>query len=1077
MTLMKMIYKAYICNKMKRFFFATTAIVLLLSGCYKDDIWQLHSEVESLRDATIPSLSQQAGNVESSIANLNDLNAKLQLFIDQLEKSGISVSQSLTDAQKIISDFKKSSEENIDGTNAEFLAKINDLNEAVLTEIATIEALSAPLGPESESIQKKINELDEYLKNFAERDWVSGTYASLEVQNNIVDDLAYIKEIITSLNEASSELNSYLTNTVLSSIDGFKKDFDDEIKRVSEALKGEYTEAISTMSKTLAEANSAAILKAVEDGETEIKKWINEKLDDYYTIAQAEAQIKACNQILGVIPEGKSLQGEINDLKSWISSAKADVKEAYEKLIKDAIEEHEGKISAKMDSKIQELRATVIYPLAARLAPLEASVGKLLEDVTTLEAQIKTTEDQKAAISRSIAILTSLNMTLEEYVESVRAEFESNDKTNFNELKALIDALESLITGSGDGSLPSQIEALTDYIGTLPEGATDITSWISATLGTLENQFKTISKISEVDEIFKAIRASLDTDETAIKTLEANIANLLIDNEEKIKGWISAKLDGYYTTGEIEGLLEAMKTELSSLFAEGDQELQGKITALETKINEMKSTLTTGYEKAISEAIETEKGKVTDRIKKEINPIVEQVGKLKEESDNLKGQVVELRQELDGYNETVATLERNLLELQNFLKIYGYTSLKDIVDDLLGKFAALADTYQSQAEFEEMYEYVAGHLTNEVKKIQGLVDRLKAVQDKLDVIDKFVDGFDSTVSLHAQIEAIKDDIQKLKDAVNGKDGKPSLQEQIDIIMVALYGENKDPEHPSEDSIVGTLDSLEAKIEADAISTISYVPRFLDQTEAIYKNGEGKISAQFRFIVSPASAATLLNKDNVKMKYSSYSSTMVPYSSQVVEIDGDLISIFVTEEADRILDGDGNPKVSSALFYEPNSSGPASFVSKFIFFQKDDTDTGAIEVDGSKNITVPKEGGTFQITVGAENNLVENRSAYWLVRTLNNLGRQGAVINILNYGSVYADWVTVNPLSNYTPESRWNYPFIPCYVGKVGLTITVAPNDTGAKRSTSLIFRQIYSALSGLSNYSDEDLVIQIEQAG
>ena len=98
---------------MKRLFLATIGCVLLLTGCYKDDIWQMHKEIDSLRDVKVASLSEQAESIRTSITDLDEMSISLQEFIKALENSKSSVETQLVSIQDVIAAFRQSSSDEI----------------------------------------------------------------------------------------------------------------------------------------------------------------------------------------------------------------------------------------------------------------------------------------------------------------------------------------------------------------------------------------------------------------------------------------------------------------------------------------------------------------------------------------------------------------------------------------------------------------------------------------------------------------------------------------------------------------------------------------------------------------------------------------------------------------------------------------------------------------------------------------------------------------------------------------------------------------------------------------------------
>lgn len=1090
MMIMKMNYKVFTFNTnrvMKRLFLATISVVLLLAGCYKDDILQMHKEIESLRDAKVASLSEQAEGIKASIADLNGVGSSLQEFIAALESSEASTGQELSALEEKIAAFEQSAGAGIDAMVEEFLEKVKGLETALQAELGTIGSVVSTLETDSDAIDSAIETLKSYLDGkFAEKDSFEGTYATLEIQDAVIEDIENIKFHIKALNASAEELNEMLKGLVSDSVDKFSKTFSGSVLDNANAILDACNAALSDMESTLAQSESEAILKAVEGCETSVMAWINESLDDYYTVAAAEAQIEACNLLLGNVPESKSLQSEIDDAVASLESAKSSVNEVYAKAIEDAIKDHNSRISAKFSEQILDLRENVIAPVTSRVEVVRTQVSGIWNAMGDLEDRILTAEGQRQAISSSLSILNELDMTLKEYIESVRTELLEADSSNYDTIKGLIDGLDAVINGTDDDSFASQIAAIKAYLGTIPEDDTvkDVASWISSTLAALDLQFSTVSKISEVDEIVDALMELLGNQETGIEELENNLEDLISSSEDTIKGWVDTKMKatGYYDAGELEGLLEAFEFELSAYFSDGDEELQKKIDAVSDELDRQKEALESAYAKAIEEAIGTEEGKVTTEIENRFKPSNDQLATLKNRSGLLKAEVDGLRSELDGYLDSVDTIEQTLITLKAFLSANGYTSLLAIVTKIESDLASASTTYASAAELSALSEYVNGALKTEVEKIAGLVSRLDTVEGQLATIGSFLNGFDaSNLTLKQQVTAIQNYLAALKAAVNGPEGGQSLQTQIDAINVALYGKAMDAANPSEDSIMGMLKKAAALLIPQQISSITYVPSYLDQKEVLYYQGNGVYFAKFRFIVRPAGIASLVasNPEMFTMKFKTYdSNTYYEFDTQTINADADgIITVVVSESSHTELLKQG---ICASLFFEyvdeDTELVASSFTSEFIPVVLPTTSgTGFIPVEPGDHLFFPAEGGEITITVGDE-----NTPPFWLVHDQGEIFKRLDLLNILYEITSYyyeivgnlfpPSWIHVSPEEPNAPNLSviWRA----YYVGKNELTIKVDPNPSTEPRDGRLVFRIIDTDWS-----LDRDLIIYVHQDG
>lgn len=1064
---------------MKRLFLATISVVLLLTGCYKDDIWQMHKEIESLRDVKLASLAEQAERMKVSIADLDGMESSLQELIAALAGSEASAENDIAAIREKITAFENSSMTGIDAAAAEFLASIKDLDAAVQVEAGAIAALAAALEEDGNAISAGIEALKAYIDdNFAKRDRFEGTFGTMEIQNAIIEDIENIKYHIKMLTASADELDQMLKDMITGSIADFRESFSGKIQEEAGAILDAFGAALSDMEASLAESGAEAVQDAVEECETSVMAWLNSRLDDYYKVVDAEAQIEACGLLLGDVPEGKTLQGEIDLATSDLESVKEAVNGIYAQAIEDAVKEHGGKISEEIDGQITYLRQEVIAPVTSRVEPLKSRFDELWQSLGKLEDSIKSAEEQREAISASIAILDELDTTLKDYVESVKSKLSGTDEANYNTLKGLIDALDAIINGDDEDSLPSRIAALRAYVGSIPDGsdATDVATWISTTLSTLEEQFLAVSKITEIDDIIDVLKDSLDRQDTRIGQLEKDLEGLIASGEATIKGWVDtkAKATGYYTAGEIEGLLEAFEKEITSYFKDGDEELQKRIDEVSDELDKQKTALVAAYTKAIEDAIGREKGTVTGAIAEQFSTSNNLLEGLISKSSSLKGEVDGLRQELDGYLNDVDAIESALSTLKAFLSAEGYSSLLAIVDKIGKDLDGVSKKYATKEDLKTVSEYVNGPLKTDVEKIADLVKRLGKVNGTLETVGAFLTGFDSADgTLKQQVTAIQSSVSALKEAVDGTDTVPGLQEQIEAILVALYGESMDEDDPSEDSIMGMLKHAAAVLAAEQLSSITYVPSYLDQKEALSANAEGTYFAQFKFMLKPAGIADLVdtNPEFFTMMFMSYEDgRMYAFERQEISVDSDgSLTVVVSESVHTDVLESG---ACAALFYENyDDEGVvvSSFTSKFIpLIVATTSGTGRIPASNT-NLIFPATGGSITITVGDA-----ETGKFWLVHDQNvddTLIPAWYKITELFFRSLFpASWIHVSPDEPYGPDITM--PWRKYYSGETEITISVDPNTSTKPRDGKLVFRIITLDIS-----LEKDLVINIHQEG
>ena len=259
----------------------------------------------------------------------------LQSQIDQINASEIATIDSQIKAiNTSITDLKK-----VDETINGLVGELQKDGEMYATQIADLQAINIKLDEKITTLQ---GYTDEELAK--QKDWVEATFATL-------DQLDSLCAVVTAVDAK--------IDSVSASLDSLKKE-----------LVAGYEESIE---------------KAVSNLETSMKKWVNDQLADYYTIAQTDAALKALEEKYDKADE--DLEKEIDEQKTALENSKKDITEAYKKAIEEAITAHDGKIndeiakdivSAKKELQDQiDVINTEITNIKTRLTALEKELEEL----------------------------------------------------------------------------------------------------------------------------------------------------------------------------------------------------------------------------------------------------------------------------------------------------------------------------------------------------------------------------------------------------------------------------------------------------------------------------------------------------------------------------------------------------------------------------------------------------------------------------------------------------------------------------------------------------------------------------
>ena len=341
-----------------------------IAGCadYDTDINKINERLDGIEDNRIKTIDEQIEKINASLPELEKADKDLKDLIEALQgKAG---------------ELAKDTEKNA--------GRIDEAN-----------ALIAELQKKDSELEKMITDLKTYVNNGIKdaKDWASATFATLEQYNGIAGQIAGLDKKLDGALERISGIDKRL----------------DGIDGRLDGLDGSVTELDKKLDKAIEEVKTS-----VSELEKSLKGWVNEKLTAYWTIEETKAALENQKDSLErrMNAQKDSLSkliadnaGEIESLKaglekaekaikdnaasvatlrSDLEKAKTEIKAAYEKAIKDAVSEAEGRMSEKIAAEVKTVND--------RIDSVVKDVDKKLEDLgkraSDLETDLKTLKDR-----------------------------------------------------------------------------------------------------------------------------------------------------------------------------------------------------------------------------------------------------------------------------------------------------------------------------------------------------------------------------------------------------------------------------------------------------------------------------------------------------------------------------------------------------------------------------------------------------------------------------------------------------------------------------------------------------------
>lgn len=659
--------------------------------------------------------------------------------------------------------------EQIDGINSS-LEILEYMDEALLELIETLEA-------DAESLQEQLEAADSTLSADIQKE--------LDAINLLIEDL---KAKDAELDQKIAELQAYVDQELANTKDWANATFATleqyaamqteiaDIKTLIETYKEEFTTAYN---KAIEEAMTA-IEEAFAESEESMMLWVNETLQaGYYDIAAIDALLADLETRLN--NADATLAEQIAAQQAALEQAKAELTEAYEKAIKEAIEENNGKISDEIAKAVKDAQDALqgqIDAINGEIEAIKAEIALIKESIATINTQIENINASLQQLEEVDAALLELIENLEAEAEELQNQLDANsaaDAATKQALEAEIANIYALIAAlqARDEELDQKIDDLKAYV----EGEISATEdWAEATFATLEQYAAMQTEIATLAALIDTYKQELTDDytaaiEAAVTDMQTAIANL----ENSMKAWVNETLQaGYYDIAAIDALLATLETKL----ANADDALAKQIAAQQAALEQAKTDLTAAYEAAIKKAIEENNGKITE----EINAAV------KKATDELNTEINEIWNEIADINKSIETINN---QIENINTSLG--ELKDkneALQELIDALEAKAEDLQKQ--FEAADAATKQELERQIATIQNLIASLQEEDE----------------NLQSQINALQKQIDDLKKGSVSKDDIAAIERAIDALEAQM--ENLEKTLGDIDDINRRLDELEQK---------------------------------------------------------------------------------------------------------------------------------------------------------------------------------------------------------------------------------------------------------------------------
>lgn len=444
-------------------------------GCanYAPDLDEIHEDLNG-KDAWVTSINQQIEKINASIPKLEQTDKDMKDMIGSLEETAGDLRKAITENGKRISavksDLEKAVEELRKSDNANKEELIRAIEQAEKEVLVTLETMKSEMNVKLSDIGGAISDLKKKdadlegkisdLKSYAGKelkgteDWVKATFATLEQYNDIVEQIAGIDIEIAGLKTSMTDLEERLTKNFTESLNKTVSDLEsavaDEVAGLNDRISKEvadltnaFTEALLKARNEIEAAWEKNLKDSVNDLKSSLESWVNDKFKAYWTIEETKAALETQKKALegqllvqktaleemikanskdiedlkaALAVTNKAIEDnakEVEGLKSDLDEVKAEVKEAYERAIRDAIASLRNELSADITAAINDADSKVqgeIDRMSSEIRKMEKSVSdkitqaqnavnKVLYRIQSL-VYVPYTEDGVAVVTR-----------------------------------------------------------------------------------------------------------------------------------------------------------------------------------------------------------------------------------------------------------------------------------------------------------------------------------------------------------------------------------------------------------------------------------------------------------------------------------------------------------------------------------------------------------------------------------------------------------------------------------------------------------------------------------------------------
>lgn len=599
-------------KQMKKIVFTVIVGLMMMTSCYRDEIDNLQSQIDQIRNSQLASVSQQIAAIQSTVNELLATNSELDGYIRELRDRDAELEMAISGAGSDIEELRMLLDEarqESSGRISDLLSQLEELQsqldnaqgagsaqvEEILNKIEELESELSGAGGGSAAELANLAALIEELRSAMESEHkgLRGTIDSLESEN-------------ASLGLRISALEEYVDENLL--------DMDTSMENLTEWMEA----TLSTIAQYDSTVSQVASIK------TEIEA-LNESME------QMEMRIK--EEFSAEIDEAVAALGV--EMEERLSSTVSEIVASYTSAIEEARSGIEAAYEASIAQAISNLEASMHEWVNGQLAGY-LSLAQAQEELDALKSEL---EQQ----------ITASQIYLENMINGVQSALSEAISNN----SAMIEALQ-LQLGSGAVADPELVEQILSNSEKIGENA----SAIAANSQMIEENNRLVAANTEMiaanAAAIEELRSSIGSEHQLIL---AN-AELIAENTENIAanaGLIAANAQQIEintqqiaaNAAEIEELRQALESTKSEITEEYQAAIASAMSGIDSRLDEFEASLS-----AIESSVQSSLADYESRV----SAMEAELEKIMSDVNDIKNAIYDINLSIDEIREQIAAI-------------------------------------------------------------------------------------------------------------------------------------------------------------------------------------------------------------------------------------------------------------------------------------------------------------------------------------------------------------------------------------------------------------------------------------